>query len=127
MNHASGAVTALDPELIEVGDAIGQRAQLRGLLQGAVRPVRVVEGLVVAQDDHQMPLVPYQGPVQQLAPAAADPVGLEYTIVAVTCSLLVAVWVCQAAIWYSWVTPPRTCFRRIRCSARLISGGRVGV
>jgi hypothetical protein len=27
-----------------------------------------------------------------------DPVGLEYTIMAVTCSLLVAVWVCQAAI-----------------------------
>ena len=26
----------------------------------------------------------------------------------------------QAAIWYSCVSPPRTCFRRIRCSARLI-------
>ena len=73
MNHASGAVAALDPELIEVGDAIGQRAQRRGLLQGAVRPVGVAGGLVVAQDDHQMPLVPYQGAVQQLAPAAADP------------------------------------------------------
>jgi Fe-S cluster biogenesis protein NfuA len=24
----------------------------------------------------------------------------------------------QAAIWYSCVSPPRTCFRRIRCSAR---------
>ena len=73
MNHASGAVAALDPELIEVGDAIGQRAQRRGLLQGAVRLVGVAGGLVVAQDDHQMPLVPYQGPVQQLAPAAAGP------------------------------------------------------
>jgi NADPH:quinone reductase-like Zn-dependent oxidoreductase len=31
----------------------------------------------------------------------------------------------QAAIWYSCVSPPRTCFRRIRYSARLISGGRV--
>ena len=72
MNHASGAVAALDLELIEVGDAIGQRAQRRGLLQGAVRPAGVVEGLVLAQDDHQMPLVPYQGPVQRLAPAAAD-------------------------------------------------------
>jgi hypothetical protein len=41
MNHASGALTALDPELIEVGDAIGQRAPRRGLLQGAVRPVGV--------------------------------------------------------------------------------------
>jgi hypothetical protein len=27
---------------------------------------------------------------------------------------------CHAAIWYSWVTPPRTCFRRTRCSARSI-------
>jgi hypothetical protein len=34
---------------------------------------------------------------------------------------------CQAAIWYSCVSPPRTCFRRIRCSARLISGGRVSL
>jgi hypothetical protein len=32
---------------------------------------------------------------------------------------------CQAAIWYSCVSPPRTCFRRIRYLARLISGGRV--
>ena len=52
------------------------------------------------------------------------PVGLEYTIVQVTCFLLVAVWGCQAAILYSCVSPPRTCFRRIRCSARLICGGR---
>ena len=85
MNHASGAVAALDPELIEVGDAIGQRAQRRGLLQGAVRPVGVVEGLVVAQDDHQMPLVPYQGPVQQLAPAAADPVPPGNSIASLSC------------------------------------------
>ena len=59
MNHASGAVAAMDPELIEVGDAIGQRAQRRGLLQGAVRPVGVVEGLVVAQDDHRMFFIGY--------------------------------------------------------------------
>jgi hypothetical protein len=43
MNHASGAVAPLDPELIEVGDAIGQRAQWRGLVQGSVRPVGVIE------------------------------------------------------------------------------------
>ena len=29
MNHASGTVAPLDPELIQVGDAIGQRAQRR--------------------------------------------------------------------------------------------------
>jgi hypothetical protein len=42
MNHASGTVTPLDPELIQVGDAIGQRAQRRGMVQGSVRPVPVV-------------------------------------------------------------------------------------
>jgi hypothetical protein len=38
-----------------------------------VRPVGVVEVLVLAQHGHQVALVPDQGPVQQLAPAAADP------------------------------------------------------
>jgi hypothetical protein len=31
MNHASGAVTPLDPEMIQVDDAVGQRAERRGL------------------------------------------------------------------------------------------------
>ena len=52
-------------------------------------------------------------------------VGLGYTITAVTCEFLWHRRVCQAAIWYSLVSPPRTCFRRIRCSARLSCGGRV--
>src|SRR5271166_5544985 len=38
--------------------------------------------------------------------------------------LLLAAWACQAATWYSCVSPPRTCSRRIRCSARLVCGGR---
>ena len=50
-----------------------QRSQRRGLGQGAVRPVRIVEVLVLAQHDHQMPLIPEQGPVQELTAAAADP------------------------------------------------------
>jgi hypothetical protein len=41
-----GAVTPPDPELIQVGDAAGQRAQGRGLLEGAVRPVGAIEVLV---------------------------------------------------------------------------------
>jgi hypothetical protein len=28
MNHASGAVTALDPELVQVGDVVGQAQRL---------------------------------------------------------------------------------------------------
>jgi hypothetical protein len=48
MNHAPGAVTPPDPEQIQTGDAVGQRAQGRGLLEGSVRPVGVVEVLVLA-------------------------------------------------------------------------------
>jgi len=46
MNHAAGAVTSLNPEQVKVGDVVGQPAQRRGLLQGAVRPVGVVEVFV---------------------------------------------------------------------------------
>jgi hypothetical protein len=73
VDHTSGTVAPLDPEPIQAGDAVGQRMQRRGLVQGSVRPVRVVEVLVLAQHAHQMPLIPYQGPVQQLTPAAAGP------------------------------------------------------
>jgi hypothetical protein len=31
MNHASGAVTPLDPEPVQVCNAVGQRGQRRGL------------------------------------------------------------------------------------------------
>ena len=72
VDHTSGTVAPLDPELIQVGDAIGQPAQRRGMAQDSVRPVPIVEVLVLAQHDHQMPRIPCQGPVQQLMPAAAD-------------------------------------------------------
>jgi len=42
MDHASGAVAPEDAEAVQAGDAIWQRAQRRGLVQGAVRPVGVV-------------------------------------------------------------------------------------
>jgi hypothetical protein len=60
MNHASGTVTPLDPELIQVGDAIGQRAQRRGLVQGPVRavPVQLGPRMGSAQDDDLMPQAP---------------------------------------------------------------------
>jgi hypothetical protein len=73
MDHATSAVTPLDPELVQAGDAVGQRAERRGLLQGSVRPVGVAEILVLPQRGHQVPLVPDQRPVQQLPPAAANP------------------------------------------------------
>ena len=67
------AVISPDPEMIRVGNAIWQRPQWRGLVQGAVRPVGVVEVFVLPQHHHQVAQVPDQGPVQQLTSAAANP------------------------------------------------------
>jgi hypothetical protein len=72
MNHAPGAVSPLNPEMVEVGDAVGQRAQWRGLLEGSVRPVSIVKILVLPQHHHQVPLIADQGPVQELAAKGAD-------------------------------------------------------
>src|SRR5215471_4939004 len=41
MNHAGGAVAPPDAEVVEVGDAVGQRAEWRGLAEGSVWPVGV--------------------------------------------------------------------------------------
>lgn len=69
MNHTPSAVAPLYPELIQVGDAIGQRAQPRGLVQGSVRPTGVVEVLALVQLGHQVPLVP-DGATVMPSPAA---------------------------------------------------------
>ena len=66
MDDATRAVMSADPEMIQVGDAIWQRPQWRGLVQGAVRPVGIAEVLVLPEHHHQVALVPDQGPVQQL-------------------------------------------------------------
>jgi hypothetical protein len=42
------AVAPLDPEVIQVSNAVGQRAERRGLVQGAVGPVGVAEVEAVA-------------------------------------------------------------------------------
>ena len=73
MNHAASAVPSLNPEPVKIGDVVRQSAQRRGPLQGAVRPVSVVEVFVLPQYGHQVPLVPYQGPVEQFVAATADP------------------------------------------------------
>ena len=57
MDHASGAVTPLDAELVQARDAIWQRAERRGLVQGSVWPVRIVEILIFAQDCHHSTFV----------------------------------------------------------------------
>jgi hypothetical protein len=58
VNHTAGSVAPPNVERVQVGDASGQRAERRGLAQGAVRPVIVVEVLVLAQHGHQVALVP---------------------------------------------------------------------
>jgi len=61
VDDATRAVMPPDPEMIQVGDAFWQWPQWRGLVQGAVRPVRVVEVLVLPQHHHQVAQVPDQG------------------------------------------------------------------
>jgi hypothetical protein len=73
MNHASGAVAPPDAEAVQIGDTIWQRAQRRGLVQGAMRPMGVAAVLVLAQDPHQVTLVPDQGSARQFTPTVADP------------------------------------------------------
>ncbi|MGI8451530.1 MAG: hypothetical protein ACR2MP_30965 [Streptosporangiaceae bacterium] len=48
MEDAASAVTPTDPEMIQISDAVGQGAGRRGLVQGAVRLVRVAGVLVLA-------------------------------------------------------------------------------
>jgi hypothetical protein len=45
-------------------DRFGQRAERSRLMQGPMRPMPVVEGLVPAQGVQQVALVPYEDPVQ---------------------------------------------------------------
>jgi hypothetical protein len=49
VDDAIRAVMPPDPEMIQVCDAIWQGPQWRGLVQGAVRPVGVVEVLVLSR------------------------------------------------------------------------------
>jgi hypothetical protein len=53
MNHASGAVAPPEAEVAQIGDAIWQWAERRGLVQGAMWPVRGAEDLALTQDHHQ--------------------------------------------------------------------------
>jgi hypothetical protein len=50
MNHTPGTVTPPDPEMVQAGYAVGQRAQWRCLPEGSVRPVGIVKVLCGAQD-----------------------------------------------------------------------------
>src|ERR1017187_8768270 len=63
VDPAPGGSVSSDAVLVKI-DRFGQRLQRRGAVQGAVRPMLVMVGLVLAQDPPQMVLVPDQGAVQ---------------------------------------------------------------
>src|SRR3979411_1667181 len=62
VDQATGASLSSDAVPLKI-DRFGQRFQRRGAVQGPVRPVLVVVGLVLAQDPPQMVLVPDEGAV----------------------------------------------------------------
>ena len=72
VDQATDATLFPDAVLVEAG-RFGQRFQRRCAARGAVRPVLVVVGLVLAQDPPQMGRVPDEGTVQELAAASPDP------------------------------------------------------
>ena len=61
VQEASGEVASADAEGLEVDDVVGQAPGQRGLAEGAVRAVLVVEALVLAQQSAQLRDVPDQG------------------------------------------------------------------
>jgi hypothetical protein len=72
VDQATDASLSSDAVLVEI-DRLGQRFQRQRCVQGAVRPVLIVVGLVLAQDPPHMGLTPDEGAVQQLASASPDP------------------------------------------------------
>jgi hypothetical protein len=72
VDQATGASAFSYAVLVEV-DKLRQWFQRGGCVQGAVRPVQIVMGLVLAQDPPQMIPVPDEGTVQELAAASPDP------------------------------------------------------
>jgi hypothetical protein len=72
VDQASDVSVFPDAVQVEVG-GFWQRFQRRGAVQGAVWPVLIVVGFVVAQYPQQVGLVPDEGAVQELAAASPDP------------------------------------------------------
>jgi hypothetical protein len=64
MNHIPGAATPLNPEIVQVGYAVGQRAQWGGLLEGSMRPVGVAEGAADSRSGSRSSSSRWQLPIQ---------------------------------------------------------------
>ena len=72
VDQATGASAFSYAVLVEV-DRLRQRFQRGGCAQGAVWPVQIVMGPVLAQDPPQMILVPDESTVQELTAASPGP------------------------------------------------------
>ena len=72
VDHATDTGLFSDSVLLKI-DRFGERFQRRSRVQRPVGPVLIVMGLVLTQDPPQMVLIPDEGPVEELAPASADP------------------------------------------------------
>jgi hypothetical protein len=77
VEDAADAVASGDAEVVEVDDVVWKRAHRRGLAEGAVGPVGVVEGLVLGQDTTEVGEVPDEGAVQEFGADRSVPAFLD--------------------------------------------------
>ncbi|MFF2502386.1 hypothetical protein ACFVTY_03185 [Streptomyces sp. NPDC058067] len=83
------ATQAFTPSYVEagdlprIGDRLWQEAQRAGIRNALMGSMGVVEVFELAQSLEQMPLVPDQGSIEELAPAGLPPVGLIYSLLQV--------------------------------------------
>jgi hypothetical protein len=70
VEESSGAVAALDTDGLEVDHPVGQRSQRRSLTQSPVRPVLIIENLIIVQQPEEVRDVPDQRVVSLSVPRA---------------------------------------------------------
>lgn len=76
MDDAAESITSMDFEVVDsvrLGDRFGDWPKRRRTVQGAVRPMPVIERLELAERVQQVGLVPDQGTVEEFAPAGLHP------------------------------------------------------
>jgi hypothetical protein len=80
VEDAAEAITSADVEmgyLVGIGDRGWQRMQWPGIGDAPVRSVSIVELFELVQGLEQMPLVPNQRPIQELATAGLNSVSCQ--------------------------------------------------
>lgn len=77
VEDAADSVASGDAEVVEVDDIVRERSKWRGLAEGAVGPVVVVEGLVLGQDPTKVGEVPDEAAVQEFGSNGSVPAFLN--------------------------------------------------